>query len=222
MTSAAGSRALDERHLDTARNASTEAVRRWPTVNAKNWLAAFLSHAQRDPNVVVVVAIGSAVRPGVDSDDLDLIACCHDASRLQERAPIEVDLRAKDLSDVDEEIEHGGDLLIWAVRFGEPLLDKNHAWEAIVRRWDDRLPLPDPAVARKRAAAAWRHRERMRDVGDEDAFNDLNVSYLSHCARARLAAAGIHPASRPELSGQLRALGEIDLAASLEAALAKR
>ena len=55
------------------------------------------------------MAIGSAVRSGVDSDDLDLIACCHDASRLQERAPIEVDLRAKNLSDVDEEIEHGGD-----------------------------------------------------------------------------------------------------------------
>lgn len=222
MTSAAGSRALAERHLDTARNASTEAVRRWPTVNAQNWLAAFLVRAQLDPNVVVVLAIGSAVRSGVDSDDLDLIACCHDASRLQERAPIEVDLRAKNLSDVDEEIAHGGDLLIWAVRFGEPLLDKNHAWEEIVRRWDDCLPLPDPAVALDRADVAYQHRERMREVGDEDAFNDLNVSYLSHCARARLAAAGVHPASRPELPGQLRELGETDLATGLEAALAKR
>ena len=222
MTPAGGSRALAQRHLDTARNASTEAIRRWPTINAMNWLGAFLSRAQRDPNVVIVLAIGSTVRSGVDSDDLDLIACCHDASRLKERAPIEVDLRAKNLSDVDEEIANGGDLLIGAVRFGEPLLDKNHAWEAIVRRWDDCLPLPDPAVARKRAAAAWRHRERMRDVGDEDAFNELNVSYLSHCARARLATAGIYPASRPELPRQLRALGEIDLATSLEDALAKR
>ena len=197
-------------------------IQRWPTINTMNWLAAFLSRAQRDPNVVVVLAIGSAVRSGVDSDDLDLIACCHDASRLQERAPIEVDLRAKNLSDVDHEIAHGGDLLIWAVRFGEPLLDKNRTWEAIVRRWDACLPLPNPAVALERAAVAHRHRERMRDVGDEDAFNELNVSYLSHCARARLAAAGIHPASRPELPGQLRALGEVDLATRLEAALAKR
>ena len=62
----------------------------------------------------------------------------------------------------------------------------------------------------------------MRDVGDEDAFNELNVSCLSHCARARLAAAGIQPASRPELPGQLRALGETDLATCLEDALAKR
>ena len=88
MTPAAAGRALAQRHLDTVRTASTEAVRRWPTVNAMDWLAAFLSRAQRDPNVVVVLAIGSAVRSGVDSDDLDLIACCHDASRLQERAPI--------------------------------------------------------------------------------------------------------------------------------------
>ena len=88
MTPSGGSLALAQRHLDTARNASTEAIRRWPTINAMNWLGAFLSRAQRDPNVVIVLAIGSAVRSGVDSDDLDLIACCHDATRLQERAPI--------------------------------------------------------------------------------------------------------------------------------------
>ncbi len=57
MTSAAGSRALAERHLDTVENASTEAVLRWPTINAKNWLAAFLSRAQRDPNVVIVLPL---------------------------------------------------------------------------------------------------------------------------------------------------------------------
>lgn len=199
-----------------------QVIQRWPTISTMNWLVAFLERAQRDPNVVVVLAVGSAIRSGVDSDDLDLLACCHDASRLKERAPIEIDLRAKNLSDVDREIAKGGDLLIWAVRFGEPLLDKNHAWEAIVRRWDDCLPLPDPAVALKRAAAAYRHRERMREVGDEDGFNELNVTYLSHRARARLATAGVHPASRPELPGQLRKVGEVDLADSLEAALATR
>lgn len=62
----------------------------------------------------------------------------------------------------------------------------------------------------------------MREVGDEDAFNELNISYLSHRARAALAAAGIYPASRPELPGQLRELGDTALAARLDAALAKR
>ena len=81
-----------------------QVIQRWPAISTMNWLVAFLDRAQRDPNVVVVLAVGSAIRSGVDSDDLDLLACCHDASRLKERAPIEIDLRAKNLSDVDREI----------------------------------------------------------------------------------------------------------------------
>ena len=112
--------------------------------------------------------------------------------------------------------------MIWAVRFGEPFLDKDHAWQAIVRRWEGHLPLPDPVVSLERAKSVHRHLEHMREVGDEDAFNELNVSYLSHRARAVLAAAGTFPASRPELPRQLRELGDTALAARLEAALAKR
>ena len=77
-------------------------------------------------------------------------------------------------------------------------------------------------MALARADAIRGHLKYLREVGDEDAFDDLNVSYLSHRARAVLAAAGIHPASRPELPGQLRDMGDADLAARLEAALAKR
>lgn len=187
-----------------------------------DWLAGLLERAQGDPNIVAVIAVGSTVRLGVESDDLDLVVCCHDTNHLKERAPIEVDLRSKNLLDVDQEIQRGGDLLIWAVRFGEPLLDKEQQWKEIVRRWEDHLPLPDPVVSLERAKSVHRHMEHMREVGDEDAFNELNVSYLSHRARAVLAAAGTFPASRPELPGQLRELGDTALAARLEAALAKR
>lgn len=212
MTPAAGAA------VASARNA----ILRWPRADARNWLAAFLKRAQRDPNVAAVIAVGSAVRPGVDSDDLDLIVLSHDATLRRERAPIGVDLRSRELGGVDHEIARRGDLLIWAVRFGRPLLDKNDTWKEIVRRWEDRLPLPDPEVALARAEAIRGHLRYMREVGDRDAFDDLNVSYLSHLARAALAAAGIHPASRPELPGQLREVGDADLAARLEAALAKR
>ena len=221
MTPTAGKPALAQRHPQMVQNAR-DVIRRWPTLGAGSWLAAFLERAQRDPNIVAVIAIGSAIRPGVDSDDLDLIVLCHDTKLLRDKAPIEVDMRSKNLVGVDREIECGRDLLIWAVRFGEPLLDKNHAWTAVVRRWNHRLPLPDPVAALERADAAKRRMERMLDVGDEDAVNEFNVVYLTHRARARLATAGVHPASRPELPGQLRELGDIDLAASLEAALAKR
>ena len=217
MTSAPGEPALARRDPPPP-----EAIRRWPAAGVRNWVTAFLERARRDPNIAAVVAIGSAVRPGVDSDDLDLIVCCHDTALLKERAPIEVDLRCKNVLDVDRDIAKRGDLMIWAVRFGEPLLDKDHTWQAVVRRWEGHLPLPDPAVSLKRANALRPHMETMRAAGDQDAFNELNLSYLSHHARAVLAAAGIHPASRPELPGQLRELGDTALAARLEAALAKR
>ena len=217
MTSAPGDPALARRDPPPP-----DAIRRWPAAGVRNWVTAFLERARRDPNIAAVVAIGSAVRPGVDSEDLDLIVCCHDTALLKERAPIEIDMRSRNLPDVDHEIENGGDLLIWAVRFGKPLLDKTGGWQAVVRRWEGHLPLPDPAVSLERAKSVHRHMEHMREVGDRDAFNDLNLSYLSHHARAVLAAAGIHPASRPELPGQLRELGDTALAARLEAALAKR
>lgn len=208
--------------MTAARAAPKQIIHRWPTAKARDWLVGFLERALYDANVVTVIAVGSAVRAGVDSDDLDLVVCCHDTKLLKERAPIEVDMRAKNLRDVDRDIANGGDLLIWAVRFGEPLLDKDHKWTEIVRRWQDHMPLPDPAVSLERAKSVHRHMEHMREVGDQDAFNELNVSYLSHHARAALATAGIHPASRPELPGQLREVGETELAARLEAALAKR
>ena len=50
MTPAAGAA------VASARNA----ILRWPRADARNWLAAFLKRAQRDPNVAAVIAVGSA------------------------------------------------------------------------------------------------------------------------------------------------------------------
>ena len=52
-----------------------QSVRRWPTATAFHWLASFLERAEDDPNVVAVIVIGSAARPNVASDDLDLRSC---------------------------------------------------------------------------------------------------------------------------------------------------
>ena len=81
---------------------------------------------------------------------------------------------------------------------------------------EEHLPVPDSTVSLERARAVQERMEEMRDIGDEHAFDELNVSYLTHRAWARLANAGVHPASRPELPRQLRSLGEADLAADLE------
>ena len=199
-----------------------DSVCRWPSPHTRDWLASFLERAGADKNVVAVIVIGSAIRPDVASDDLDVMVLCRDAARLREKAPIEIDLRKADLDCVEEKIRAGHDLLIWAVRFGLAVLDKDGVWAGIARRWTNRLPVPDPTVALERAEAARRRMEKMRAIGDDEAFAELEVSYHTHRARASLAMAGVQPASRPELSGQLRGAGKIELAVDLERALSRR
>lgn len=197
-------------------------VRRWPTTLARQWTLEFLRRAQDDINVVAVIAIGSAVRDNVPSDDLDLLVLCRDKERLRERAPIEVDLRAYDLDDVDRQVANGRDLLTWAILFGRPLLDRFQTWESIVHRWRGRVPLPDPDAARSRAAVTLARLMEMREMGDDGAAVELDVSYQTHCARALLSEAGVYPASRPELSDQLRNLGAMEQARNLTKALTAR
>ena len=218
MASAAEKLAPAQRHLGRIKRS----VHRWPTATSFHWLASFLERAERDPNVVSVIVIGSAARPNVASDDLDLMVLCRDVRLFEEKAPIEVDVRKANVIGLETDILAGRDVAIGAVRFGRPLLDKDGTWNSIARRWRSRLPLPDPAVALDRATAARVLMEKMRAVGDEDARRELEITYRTHLARAALASAGVQPASRPELPSQLRELGEAELANDLERALSYR
>ena len=197
-------------------------IYRWPTQRARKWLGDFLVRARRDPNILAVVAIGSAVRPGVPSDDLDIIVVCTCSRDLSERAPLGVDLCAFDVSDVDAKIEAGNDLLVWAVVFGRAIFDRQQTWRRIVERWANRVPLPNPEIARARAATTFRRMKEMREMGDNEAAVELEVAYLTHCARGVLAAAGVYAASRPELPDQLRAIGAQELATKIDRALEAR
>lgn len=197
-------------------------VHRWPTATSFHWLASFLERAERDPNVAAVIVVGSAARPNVASDDLDLMVLCHNVKLLREKAPVEIDIRKAHIHGMERNIRAGQDLAIWAARFGRPLLDKEGVWSSIARRWRNRLPLLDPAVAWDRAEAARMRMEKMCATGDDEACAELEISYQTHRARAALATAGVQPASRPELSSQLRELGEIALAVDLERVLSNR
>ena len=53
-------------------------ILRWPTENSRRWLEDFLSVVATDVNVVAVVAVGSTIRSAVRSEDLDLVALCHE------------------------------------------------------------------------------------------------------------------------------------------------
>ena len=197
-------------------------IARWPTERAKSWLTSFVEGSQRDENVVAIVAIGSAVRPTVAADDLDILVLCRDRSSLKHQAPIEVDVRKANAREIESDILGGDVLLAWAVLFGRPLLDKEKAWEGVVRRWKDRVPLPNMDVSLERATAVRERMKEMREIGDHNALCDLNLSYLTHLAWARLAKARVFPRSRPEIPGQLEDIGEGDLAGKLAHALAER
>lgn len=197
-------------------------IHRWPTEKSRRWVVEFLRAAKVDENVLAVVAVGSAVRPGVPSDDLDLVVICVDRGAFAARAPIEIDLRAYSFAEIDEHLKEGHDLLAWAVMFGRALYDPRETWRDLVRRWDAHLILPDPGVAEQRAEAALGRVRALEEVGDRGAANELRISYLTHRSRAALARAGVYPASRPELPGQLQSVGEHDLAQELTQALAAR
>jgi predicted nucleotidyltransferase len=197
-------------------------IRRWPTTNSREWLSSFLDRVREDSNVVAVVVVGSAIRSTAPSDDLDLVVICRDRRILREKAPIEIDLRSFDLDRIEGDVRKGQDLLTWSLRYGVPLYDPNGVWADLVHRWKGRLPMPDVSVARSRAETALAQLEAMRAAGDADAVIDLRVSYLTHLARAALAEAGVFPASRPELAGQLRGIGRADLADRLDEALSAR
>lgn len=190
-------------------------VLRWPTRRSKEWTEAFLRSAWSNPNVIAVVAIGSAVRPDVASADLDLVVICRNPDALDETPPMEVDLRAYSGVDVDVQLKGGHDMLGWAVRFGRVLLQRECFWDAVVQSWRHRLPLPSSKLARERAAVAHRHLINLFKLGDADAAHEQALSYLTHLARAELLDREVYPASRPELPEQLRGVGKFRLAESL-------
>lgn len=197
-------------------------IRRWPSPATRRWFESFGTNIVRDENVLALVAVGSAVRSNVRSDDLDLVVVCTDRKQFHYKAPIEVDLHVFDAPSLDAQLTSGHPLLGWAVRFGKAIFDRGGTWSEVARVWFDKVPLPDPALARYRASKAARHLSAVKEMGDEAAAAELNLSYLTLLARAVLAEHRIYPASRPELPEQLRTIGETPLADQLEDAWRER
>lgn len=199
-----------------------EVIKRWPTREARAWATAFVNRAAASPDILAVVALGSSVRPGVPSEDLDLLVLHAPGADLNWRPPIEIDLRTYDVSAIEGDLKEGGDLATWAVKFGVPLFERAGAWGRLVESWDERLRLPDPETGDRRAEKAWNQLSALEEIGDEAAANEVRVSYLTHRARAALSRSGIFPASRPELGAQLRSIGESELADALDSAMTER
>jgi hypothetical protein len=175
-----------------------------------------LTDVKDDANVVAVVAVGSAVRPGVRSVDLDLVVICKRPEDLRVRAPLEIDLRSYPLEHVLGQLAGGNDLLGWAVKFGKVLFQRNGYWDSLSDSWHDRLPLPAPDVAAQRADESFHRLTKVLELGDVRAAEEQAVSYATHLARAELLRRNVYPASRPELPAQLRKVGSYEAADCLE------
>jgi len=199
-----------------SKNERCEQIHRWPTSRSKTWTATFLSSVQKDENIMAVVAVGSAVRPSVQSFDLDLVVICREPTKMKAKPPVEIDLRAYAASRVDELIRSGNDLLGWTVKFGRVLFQRERFWDAVLKTWLERLPLPSADVASQRADDSFRRLSNVFELGDADAAYEQALSYVTHLARAKLLKRRVYPASRPEIPRQLRTVGCIRIAEWLE------
>jgi len=192
---------------------------RWPTDRSRDWVRRFLNSAAADPNIMAVIAIGSAIRPNVPSADLDVIVVCGNSGVLDLKPPLEIDLRAYSAADAAAGIGSANDLLGAAVKFGKILFQRDDYWDDTVDLWRDRLPLPSAELARQRAANAHRRLIGVLESGDDDAAHDQAISYMTHLARAELLDRFVYPATRPELPSQLRTVGCHQLADQFDALL---
>ena len=133
-----------------------------------------------------------------------------------------MDVRVYDGNAVPALIEAGHDLLGWALRYGRLICEHDDYWTQLQARWQMNPPLPDPAIAERRASKAEASYRELRRLGDVDAAHEQLISLLTHKAWARLLRSGVYPASRPELPAQLSSIGDQSLAKRLKKVLRER
>lgn len=201
---------------------SVAAVPRWPSAAARDWAEFVFPRLCGSPDVLAVVLFGSAIRPAADSFDLDCLCIYRGEPPVLPPAPMEVDMRAYPVDQVERLVEAGHDLLGWSLRLGELVCERDEFWTRLREKWLTRLPFPSHEMAEARAAQAERILADLREIGDEDAETEQLVTATTHRARAALLRAHVFPASRPELPGQLRQIGLDALADDLTAAMERR
>lgn len=198
------------------------AVKRWPDDAARDWTLGAIEQAMADKTIEAFVATGSSVRDVEFSEDLDLVFVYQKCRPALPRPPISIDLRGYEAADVTQKLAEGHDYLSWTVRYGRILFERGCWWTNLRAEWNDRLSLPSVSEACSRAEKAEFLSMELREAGDEDAADELQLSSLTHTCRAALSRAHIFPRSRPELDGQLREIGELSLADQLAGALERR
>lgn len=195
---------------------------RWPSDDAHAWVVAFAHDVCSATTTEALVLIGSIARPVQQVGDIDLLYVYRGEPVDFRDHPIDVDIRAYTKEEFLDRLSKRHDVITWALRFGRVVCQRDQFWTALVDSFAGHLPLPRPEVAQDRAKRAFAVYQRLLEIGDKKAALEQRISWLTHRAWERLLRAQIHPASRPELPQQLRAIQEALLAADLEAALVER
>jgi len=199
-----------------------DAVRSWSSGSARMWTLQAVRAARSNGAIKAIVASGSAVRDVAYSDDLDLVMVYRTQRPDLPMRPIDVDLRLYEQAEARQKLEAGDDYLSWTVRYGRALFEREAWWTRLCAEWRDRVTPPSEVEARARADKMRNLYDKMLEVGDLDAAAEIQISMLTHLARALLGGAGVFPKSRPELADQLRGIGEQALAGRLADALNHR
>lgn len=203
-------------------DSSLSAVRSWSSDSARMWTLQAVKGARSNGAIKAIVASGSAVRDVAYSDDLDLVMVYRTHRPDLPMRPIDVDLRLYEQVEAIQKLEAGDDYLSWTVRYGRALFERDAWWTRLCIEWKDRVAPPSEVESRARAEKMRNLYDQMLEVGDFDAAVEIQISMLTHLARALLGGAGVFPKSRPELAGQLCGIGEQALAGRLADALNRR
>lgn len=117
-------------------------------------------------------------------------------------------------SDMEGRALAGDDFAQWALRFGRAIKGAR-AWEHLKARLSE---LPWPSWTKKLHQAECRAEtvRQLLDMGDEWAAQEELLFALTQLSRAVLLSQRIFPLSRPELSQQLRDIGEETLASAMD------
>lgn len=209
-------------HTRPLSDSSLDAVRSWSSEDARMWTLQAVQAARGNKAVRAIVASGSAVRDAAYSDDLDLVMVYRARRPGLTMRPIDVDLRLYEQAEALQKLAAGDDYLSWTVRYGRALFERDAWWTRLCVEWKDRVAPPSAVEARARADKMQTVYDNMLAVGDFDAAAEIQISILTHLARAALGGAGVFPKSRPELAEQLCGIGEQALAGRLADSLNRR
>lgn len=161
-----------------------------------------------------VVLVGSAVRDSAmtDSSDIDILALGVEVPRP---APPRIQVIDLDETSLRKRLTDGDDFAQWAMRFGKPLAGRAY-WRRLCDELLHMASWPNHERKRRQAAIRLAFAQELAAMGDVSSATEELRFAISHLARAELLERKVFPLARGELPEQMRAVGDEELATSLE------